>query len=267
MTRTFDSMFNLSFRIKLILIFVCVLAIAFLLAANTGKTKYILLSFDVEPVDSQEQVIELLSILKSFNASSTFFVTGQYAMQYPDVVREISGQDHEVACHSYSHTNMRKLSSAEKYDEILSCSRILGLVLNKTPVGFRAPYLKIDSETIMLLKQLNFSYDASRVSGLGLPSFAGFASPQITEISISYFVIPLLDYVGLYYIHMPPGIYFWLLKHAGGEYLSLAFHPHHIIKEKDRLQNLLSYYIQKNNNQLNCENRTFITHQDFLILK
>ncbi|MBT7310152.1 polysaccharide deacetylase family protein, partial [bacterium] len=45
----------------------------------------------------------LLSMLESYNIKATFFVLGWTAERHPELVRKISDQGHEIACHSYGH--------------------------------------------------------------------------------------------------------------------------------------------------------------------
>lgn len=58
----------------------------------------------------------LLDLFAAVNVRATFFVLGWVAERFPDLVRRIQAQGHELASHSYDH----------------------GLVYDKTPDGFRA---------------------------------------------------------------------------------------------------------------------------------
>jgi peptidoglycan/xylan/chitin deacetylase (PgdA/CDA1 family) len=58
-------------------------------------------------------VIELLDVLKGRNVRATFFVAGAFADRYPDVVRRMAADGHELANHSYSHPDFRNLSEQQ----------------------------------------------------------------------------------------------------------------------------------------------------------
>lgn len=55
----------------------------------------------------------MLSILRQHDLKATFFITGEFAEKYSDLVREIAAQGHEIANHSYSHPNLTDLSNEE----------------------------------------------------------------------------------------------------------------------------------------------------------
>ncbi len=52
-------------------------------------------------------VPRLLKILARHNLTSTFFVPGYTAVRYPDVIRSIVADGHEIAHHGYLHEPMR----------------------------------------------------------------------------------------------------------------------------------------------------------------
>jgi len=51
--------------------------------------KVVLLSFDVEPVDG-ESVLDIMEVLDKTEVGATFFVTGKYAVEYPEIVKKLS---------------------------------------------------------------------------------------------------------------------------------------------------------------------------------
>jgi peptidoglycan/xylan/chitin deacetylase (PgdA/CDA1 family) len=60
----------------------------------------------------------LLQALRALEVRATFFITGQFADRYPDVVRMIAEDGHELANHSYSHPDFAKLSEPAMRSEI-----------------------------------------------------------------------------------------------------------------------------------------------------
>ena len=49
---------------------------------------------------------QILNTLKKENVKATFFIVGQWAEKYPDVVKQIARDGHDIANHSYSHLRM-----------------------------------------------------------------------------------------------------------------------------------------------------------------
>jgi len=224
----------------------------YLIIGSFCQPQYVLLSFDTEIVDTPDEINLILNSLDNYNASSTFFITGQFAETYPLLVREIFNS-HEVACHSYSHPDLTKLSLDEKELELIRCVEILYNITGEYPSGFRAPYNKIDSETFSLLKQHGFLYDSSMFDKFY------FSQKGIEEIPISTsFFIPLEDVIWLYYLGID-NYYFSILKYHKKPIASFLFHPHHIAKEIEGFESVLQYY--------NNQNIKFITHEQYYYLK
>jgi peptidoglycan/xylan/chitin deacetylase (PgdA/CDA1 family) len=211
--------------------------------------RYVLLSFDVEPVDGRENVEEILDILSDSHINATFFVTGEYAQQYPSVVRRMA--NYEVGCHGYSHKAFTKMDYEEKEREMTRCSDAVINATGMRVAGFRAPYNLIDAETLDILDGLGFTYDASIIKGLGF-LYPGFATTDIGEIPVSsIFGVPLEDVVWAYYLRLD-GAYFYILQNKVGEIESYLFHPHHIVGHKKEFITFI--------NHLKTLNVTFISH-------
>ena len=76
--------------------------------------KQVGLTFDDGPTPTTR---ENLNILKKYNAKATFFIVGRMAEKYPDVLREIANDGHQIALHSQNHPNYSKLSYEETIKE------------------------------------------------------------------------------------------------------------------------------------------------------
>jgi peptidoglycan/xylan/chitin deacetylase (PgdA/CDA1 family) len=82
----------------------------------------------------------LLDILKQRGIKATFFVVGQNAVEYPDILKRIVADGHELANHSYSHPILASLSEAALRDQLEKTHQA---VLNATGVNMkvmRPPY-------------------------------------------------------------------------------------------------------------------------------
>ncbi|MGI6153684.1 MAG: polysaccharide deacetylase family protein, partial [Christensenellaceae bacterium] len=76
--------------------------------------KVVALTFDDGP--HPEYTGQLLDILKANGVVATFFLVGENAERYPDIIKRIYDEGHEIGTHSYDHPDLRKLS----LDQILS---------------------------------------------------------------------------------------------------------------------------------------------------
>ncbi|MCQ6558574.1 polysaccharide deacetylase family protein [Paenibacillus mendelii] len=73
--------------------------------------KMIALTFDDGP--DRVQTNEILDLLHRFDAKSTFFVVGKRVAQYPDLLRRVVEEGHEVANHTYNHIYFKLPASEE----------------------------------------------------------------------------------------------------------------------------------------------------------
>lgn len=103
---------------------------------HTGRP-VVSLTFDdgPDPVTTRP----LLQLLERHAAKATFFVIGEKAAQYGDLISEITEHGHDIGNHSYSHDPFLMLRRSEKlYGEIESAQTVLrgfGIV----PAAFRPP--------------------------------------------------------------------------------------------------------------------------------
>lgn len=77
------------------------------------------LTFDDGP--HPENTVALLNVLKRYGAKATFFMIGQRAQRYPDLVKMVAEQGHAVANHSLTHAAFPTLSSSARVREIEAC--------------------------------------------------------------------------------------------------------------------------------------------------
>lgn len=96
----------------------------------------------------------LLATLNEYNVKCTFFVVKFWVDKYPDKVKKIIENGHEIGTHSSTHPNMSKLSS-EKIKEELTLSIDAITSLTNTPVNlFRPPFGDYDNDVITIAESL-----------------------------------------------------------------------------------------------------------------
>ncbi|NLV21467.1 MAG: polysaccharide deacetylase family sporulation protein PdaB [Syntrophomonadaceae bacterium] len=101
--------------------------------------KVVALTFDISWGDKTPMPV--IEILKENNVKSTFFLSGPWVKQYPDVPKRIKSDGHEVASHGYRHINLSNLSKNEIKEEIMKAhtniKEVTGVEANliRTPNG------------------------------------------------------------------------------------------------------------------------------------
>src|ERR687886_160512 len=106
----------------------------------------------------------LLDMLDEVDVRATFFVLGNVAETYPELVREVVHRGHEIGSHTYSHELIFRMKPAAFKADI---ERSLGQLQDLTgqPVlGFRAPEFSVGHLRhwcFEILAELGFRYDSS----------------------------------------------------------------------------------------------------------
>ena len=106
---------------------------------NPSETeKKIALTFDDGPSEFTLQVLELL---KKYNAKATFFCIGKNIEIHPEIVKRIIDEGHLLGNHSYSHSKFFDFYNAKKItDEIQKTDSLLEKFTSKKINFFRPPY-------------------------------------------------------------------------------------------------------------------------------
>jgi peptidoglycan/xylan/chitin deacetylase (PgdA/CDA1 family) len=109
-----------------------------------------------------EGVPRILRLLGRHGIPATFFVPGMIAERYPDMVKRIAGNQHEIGNHSYSHTYPDKLPSKEaERDELQRTNEILKGITGKVPEGYRSPAWEFSEHTLDLLLEMGFTFSSN----------------------------------------------------------------------------------------------------------
>ena len=107
---------------------------------------------------------KLLAIFDQFSVRGTFFVLGWVAERYPQLIKDIAGCGHEIACHGFSHRLVYEQSPKEFREETLRAKNLLEDITGSAVIGYRAASYSIVRESLWaldILVELGFAYDSS----------------------------------------------------------------------------------------------------------
>lgn len=106
----------------------------------------------------------MLRLLNEANVKATMFVLGKLARSFPDLVRDIRAEGHEVACHGYGHVEIFRQSREEFAADVREAKDLLEQILGEPVRGYRAPDFSIVRNTLWafeVLAETGFEYDSS----------------------------------------------------------------------------------------------------------
>jgi peptidoglycan/xylan/chitin deacetylase (PgdA/CDA1 family) len=105
-------------------------------------------------------VPRLLRLLRERDVQATFFVPGYTAERWPDTVRAIRDDGHEIGHHGFLHEPLGDDEATEER-HIVRGLEALDQVAGIRPVGYRAPNWETSYRTPALLARHGFRYDSS----------------------------------------------------------------------------------------------------------
>lgn len=114
-------------------------------------------SFTFENLQGDANTAEIMEILKEYNISATFFVTGEWVGLYPDSALAIYESGHEVMNCADEYTHLPALSRIKMMQEIKSCNDKIQAVTGERPTLFRAPYGDYDNALMETLDSLHMT--------------------------------------------------------------------------------------------------------------
>lgn len=95
---------------------------------------------------------------------ATFFCLGWVGERYPYLIREIDRRGHEIACHSYDHQLVYRMTPEQFREDVSISKRILEDASGKKVIGYRAPSYSITQKSLWALDVLGeegYRYDSS----------------------------------------------------------------------------------------------------------
>lgn len=82
----------------------------------------------------------LLKIMKEENVKCTFFAVEFWTEKYPDMVKKISEEGHEIGTHSATHPHMASLSKSDVIKELETSALAIENITGKKVELFRPPF-------------------------------------------------------------------------------------------------------------------------------
>ncbi len=116
--------------------------------------KVVALTFDISWGNNTPMPV--IEILKQNQIRSTFFLSGPWVKQYPEVPQRIKQDGHEIASHGHRHINLSNLSKAEIKEEILKAHNNIKEVTGVEANLIRTPNGDYNDQVIQGAHEVNY---------------------------------------------------------------------------------------------------------------
>lgn len=134
------------------------------------------------PCRVEQNVDCILALLNDSSVKATFFTLGWIAERYPEMVKRVVQEGHELASHGYGHLRASDQSRDEFQDDVSRSKAILEAIGGQAVLGYRAPSFSIGKNNLWALDVLlnaGYKYSSSiypiRHDHYGMPDAPRFA--------------------------------------------------------------------------------------------
>lgn len=199
----------------------------------------------------ERNVHRILDMLSSHGAKATFFTLGWIAERYPQLVRRIVAEGHELASHGYGHERASDQSEAVFLSDIRRAKQLLEDLGGVAVQGYRAPSFSIGTRNLWAfdcLQAAGYQYSSSiypiRHDHYGMPDAPRFAHQvrdgllEVPVTTLRMLQRNLPSSGGGYFRLLPYGVSRWMLQRVNAQDRQAAifyFHPWEIDAEQPRV--------------------------------
>lgn len=113
--------------------------------------KAVALTFDISW--GQERPSPILDILKDAGVQATFFLSGPWVKEHPEIALRIREDGHEIASHGHRHINYSPLSKEEIITEVTRAQEEILSVTGVKTQYIRTPNGDYDEEAIQAIRE------------------------------------------------------------------------------------------------------------------
>ena len=99
----------------------------------------------------------ILEALKQAGVKATFFIVGKKAEEYPELLRRIVAEGHEIGNHTYSHARLTKLPPAQIWAEIRACDEVVRRLTGVKMRYLRPPGGGYDEQALRVVQAAGYS--------------------------------------------------------------------------------------------------------------
>ncbi|MBD3380949.1 MAG: DUF3473 domain-containing protein [candidate division Zixibacteria bacterium] len=105
----------------------------------------------------------LLDLFDKYGVKATFFCLGLVAEKYPELIRKVHNDGHEIGTHGWSHRSVKELGPDKFKSELVRSIKVLEDICGQQVRGHRAPDFSIDLD-------MHWAFDIMREAGLDYDS-------------------------------------------------------------------------------------------------
>jgi len=121
-------------------------------------------TWHLQPTRVVANVRKILDLFRTHDTKATFFILGWVADHFPEVVRMIDAEGHEIGTHGYYHNLLTNMTPSQFEEDLEKSLVAIGKRTKQTIIGHRASNFTIVESTLWALEILakyGIEYDSS----------------------------------------------------------------------------------------------------------
>jgi polysaccharide deacetylase family protein (PEP-CTERM system associated) len=203
------------------------------------------------PCRIERNIARIVAMLDEHKVKATFFTLGWIAERYPELVRQLISEGHEVASHGYAHERATNQTPDAFLADIRLAKMVLEDITGKDVIGYRAPSFSVGAANPWApacIEQAGYLYSSSvypiahdHYGMPGSPRFPHMSFGKLLEIpltTVRIFKKNLPAAGGGYFRLLPYSVSRWCLRrvHAVDKQPAIFyFHPWELDPEQPRV--------------------------------
>jgi len=210
--------------------------------------------WDRLPCRVERNVCTILELLAGAGTKATFFCLGWVAERYPDVVRRLADEGHEIASHGFAHQRATDQTPDEFLTDIARAKKLLEDVTGNPVQGYRAQSFSVGERNpwaFDCIARAGYRYSSSlypiRHDHYGVPDAPRFAhevKPGLLELPVATVRMLSANWPaggGGYFRLLPYGVSRWALRRINNVDRRPAmfyFHPWEVDPDQPRIDGI-----------------------------
>jgi len=116
--------------------------------------KSIALTFNVDW--GQEYLPQILDVLKEQRVRATFFITGRWGEQFPELVRRIASEGHQIGNHGYLHLHVNQATEAQIVSDLRRSQAVLESIVGRISPFYAPPYGECEPHVVKAAESIGY---------------------------------------------------------------------------------------------------------------
>lgn len=143
---------------------------------DTKGQKKVAITFDA--AWGNEDADQILNTLKENNVRATFFMVGDFIRKYPDLVKRIAQEGHDVANHSNKHPHVNKMTKDAIKEDIMGAHEEIKNLIGVECNLYRPPYGEYNDTVLDAAKECHYHTIQWDVDSI---DWKGYDAPTIVK--------------------------------------------------------------------------------------